>query len=198
MSASLILLGYLVGSVPFAFLVVWRLAGIDLRLAGSGNVGASNVLRMTGASLGVLVAALDLAKGSAAVLFAGGVGADVRVQAATGVAAIVGHVYPVWLRFKGGKGVATACGVFAVLAPPATALAAALFALTVWLTRYVSLGSIVGIAVLAPMGYATDVAPPVLIAALITAGLVIYRHRSNLERLQSGTERRIGEPRDTG
>src|SRR5215212_4923501 len=129
----LLLLGYLAGSVPFAFLLARR-AGIDVRVAGSGNVGAANVLRTTGAWRGVTVMALDAAKGAAAVsvvyLAAGGA----SVAALTGAAAIVGHIYPVWLRFRGGKGVAVAAGVFSVLTPWAMLPAVVLFVVTVWTT----------------------------------------------------------------
>src|SRR5215212_8865729 len=145
----LLLLGYLAGSVPFAFLLARR-AGIDVRVAGSGNVGAANVCRTTGAWRGVTVMALDAAKGAAAVsvvyLAAGGA----SLAALTGAAAVVGHIYPVWLRFRGGKGVAVAAGVFGILSPAATGLAAALFVVIVWMTRYVSLGSMAATIVLPP------------------------------------------------
>ena len=116
--------------------------GIDIRLIGSGNVGAANAYRATGPGVAVLVVALDLAKGGCAVLIASRAGQGAGVQAASGVAAVLGHVFPVWLGFRGGKGVATSCGVFAVLAPVATALAGLVFVIAVWWTRYVSLGSV--------------------------------------------------------
>src|SRR4029079_4305246 len=116
---SWILLGYAIGSVPFAFLVARRV-GIDVRVAGSGNVGAANVLRTSGASLGVTVMALDISKGVASVVAAYATVGTVPTMAAGGAAAVIGHIYPVWLRFHGGKGVAVAAGVFAVLAPVAT------------------------------------------------------------------------------
>jgi len=136
-----ILIGYAVGSVPFAFLLARR-AGIDVRVAGSGNVGAANVLRTSGTHLGVTVMALDITKGLAAVLAAHAAAGSMPPAAAAGAAAIVGHIYPVWLRFHGGKGVAVAAGVFAVLAPIATVAAAAVFLCTVWATRVISLGSV--------------------------------------------------------
>jgi glycerol-3-phosphate acyltransferase PlsY len=113
--------------------------------------------------------------------------------ASAGVAAILGHAFSVWLRFRGGKGVATACGAFAVLAPMATLLAASFFAVTVWLTRYVSLGSLIASVSLAPMAYALDATPAIVVAAALAAGIIVERHRSNLSRLLSGTERRIGQ-----
>src|SRR5687767_113449 len=136
-----IVLGYLTGSVPFAFLLARRV-GIDVRVAGSGNVGAANVLRTTGAWRGAAVMALDVAKGAAAVLLASVTNAGVTLTAIAAAAAVVGHIYPVWLRFHGGKGVAVAAGVFAILTPLATAVAAGLFLVIVSITRYVSLGSI--------------------------------------------------------
>jgi len=147
-----ILLGYLAGSVPFAFLLARR-AGIDVRVAGSGNVGAANVLRTTGAWRGVAVMALDVAKGVAAVLLVNPVAGGAPLAALAGAAAVVGHIYPVWLRFHGGKGVAVAAGVFSVLSPVATAVAAGLFLFTVWLTRYISLGSIAATLALPPVAW---------------------------------------------
>ena len=121
-----ILFGYAFGSVPFAFLLARR-AGIDIRVAGSGNVGAANVLRTTGMPFGVIVMTLDISKGVATVLLASAPKAPPQSMAAAGAAAIVGHIYPVWLRFHGGKGVAVAAGVFSVLAPVAAVIAAAVF-----------------------------------------------------------------------
>ncbi len=120
-----VLFGYLAGSVPFAFLLARR-AGIDVRVAGSGNVGAANVLRTTGTGRAVTVMLLDVAKGAAAVIIVSIAAGGASIAALTGTAAIVGHIYPVWLRFHGGKGVAVAAGVFSVLAPVATAIAAGL------------------------------------------------------------------------
>ncbi|MEO6239164.1 MAG: glycerol-3-phosphate 1-O-acyltransferase PlsY [Vicinamibacterales bacterium] len=189
-----ILFGYIVGSVPFAYLLARR-AGIDVRVAGSGNVGAANVLRTSGAPLGLTVMFLDMTKGAAAVLAAyAGAGSGDSVAAA-GAAAIVGHVYPVWLRFHGGKGVAVAAGVFGVLAPLATMIAAVVFVTTVWLTRVVSLGSLAATVALPSLAWMTASAPPVLAAAAGSAGLILFRHRANVRRLSAGTERRMGEPR---
>src|SRR5215212_4848139 len=134
----LLLLGYLAGSVPFAFLLARR-RGIDVRVAGSGNVGAANVLRTTGPWRGVIVMALDVSKGIAAVAIAHLLAGGTALIALTGAAAIVGHIYPVWLRFHGGKGVAVAAGVFTMLSPIATAAAALIFLFIAGVTRYVSL-----------------------------------------------------------
>lgn len=186
-----ILLGYLTGSVPFAYLLARR-AGIDVRVAGSGNVGAANVLRTAGAWHGVIVMALDVAKGVAAVGIAYWLSGSAALAAITGAAAVVGHIYPIWLRFHGGKGVAVAAGVFTMLSPAATAFAAALFLVTVWVTRYVSLGSIAASLALPPAIWLTGEPRAEVIAAIGTASLILFRHRSNWRRLRSGTERRMG------
>ncbi len=186
-----ILLGYLAGSVPFAFLLARR-AGIDVRFAGSGNVGAANVMRTTGTRRAILVMLLDVAKGALAVALALVVHAGVTLTALAAAAAVVGHIYPVWLRFHGGKGVAVAAGVFAVLSPIATALAAGLFLVIVWLTRYVSLGSIAATVALPPAAWITGEPSAVVLAAAGSGTLILFRHRGNIRRLREGTERRMG------
>jgi glycerol-3-phosphate acyltransferase PlsY len=187
-----IFLGYLIGSVPFALLVARHIGAADLRQIGSGNLGAANVLRTSGVRAGILVAALDIAKGAASVLLAIRLSPDAAAPAAAGLAAIIGHVYPVWLRFRGGKGVATACGVFLVLTPFALIPAMMLFVLTVWATRYVSLGSVLASLTLPAVAYATGSPGPTVLAACAAAALILFRHRSNLMRLFAGTERRLG------
>jgi glycerol-3-phosphate acyltransferase PlsY len=186
-----VLLGYLAGSVPFAFLLA-RGAGIDVRVAGSGNVGAANVLRTTGTWRGVCVMLLDVAKGVAAVGVAQWTSSGPALPAVSGAAAVVGHIYPIWLRFHGGKGVAVAAGVFGVLTPAATGLAAALFFATVWATRYVSLGSLAATVALPPIAWLTGAPAVVVTVAAGTAALIVFRHRGNLRRLLAGTERRMG------
>jgi glycerol-3-phosphate acyltransferase PlsY len=182
---------YLLGSIPFAFLLARR-RGIDLRRAGSGNVGASNVLRTSGVSLAVLAIALDGLKGTLAVLIAERVSAVPAAPVAAGLASVVGHVYPVWLRFHGGKGVATAAGVFTVLAPAALTAAAAVFASAVVATRVISVGS-VSAAVTLPIATALMDAPRLVVAgAVLAAAIIVYSHRANLARLVAGTERRVG------
>src|SRR3954467_12289543 len=165
-----VLVGYLAGSVPFAFLLA-RKAGVDVRLAGSGNVGAANVLRTTGAGRGAMVLMLDVAKGAAAVLLAHAIAGGATLAALTGAAAIVGHIYPVWLRFHGGKGVAVAAGGFVGLTPVGTGLAAMLFPVIVSATRYVSLGSIAATLALPPAAWATGEPIAVVIAAAGSAAL---------------------------
>ncbi len=189
----LVLVGYFVGTIPFALWLARSAAGTDVRFAGSGNVGAANVFRTTRTSLALVVMVLDIAKGCAVVFFAAGMGASETARAAAGGAAIVGHIYPVWLKFRGGKGVATAFGVFGVLSPVATAVAAAAFVAVVWVTRYVSVGSVVATVLLPPLAYLAGASAPVVIGALAAATLIVYRHRSNLARLQTGTEPRLGQ-----
>jgi glycerol-3-phosphate acyltransferase PlsY len=193
---------YLIGSVPFALILARRWGTADPRNFGSGNLGAANVLRASGVKAGVLVALLDIAKGAAGVMVAQGLHGG-AAPAAAGLAAVVGHVYPVWLGFRGGKGVATAGGAFAVLTPLAIAPALAIFTATVWATRYVSLASIAATLALPPLAYATGGPMPVVLSALAAASLIVFRHRSNLERLRAGTERRLQtrapiDPRGTG
>jgi glycerol-3-phosphate acyltransferase PlsY len=189
-----ILLGYAIGSVPFAFLLARR-AGIDVRVAGSGNVGAANVLRTSGLPLGVTVMALDITKGAATVLAAYVAAASVQSMAAAGVAAVVGHVYPVWLRFHGGKGVAVAAGAFAILAPLATVIATLVFLAAVGLTRVISLGSVAATLTLPPAAWLAGAPRSVLAAASGIAILILFRHRANVRRIARGTEHRFGEGR---
>ena len=190
---SAILAAYLIGSIPFA-LILSRLWGrADVRRVGSGNLGAANVMRASGVTAGLLVALLDMAKGAASVWLAERVGAGAALPAAAGFAAIVGHIYPVWLRFRGGKGVATACGVFTILTPLAIVPALAIFAAVVWLTKYVSLGSLLASIALPPLAYAVGSPAPAVLAALGASVIIIFRHRSNVLRLRTRTERRLGE-----
>lgn len=187
-----IIAAYLIGSIPFALLLARRWGKTDLRQVGSGNLGAANVLRASGVRAGVIVAILDIAKGAASVALAMRVTSGPIAPAAAGFAAVVGHIYPVWLKFRGGKGVATACGVFSVLTPLAVPPSLGVFLVTVWLTKYVSLGSILATIALPSIAYATGSPMAVLVAAWAAAALIVFRHRSNVMRLVGGTERRIG------
>jgi len=190
--ATVILTGYLLGSIPFALLTARRWSLVDLRQVGSGNLGATNVMRASGMRAGVLVALLDILKGAASVVLAERLSANAAAPALAGLAAIVGHIYPVWLRFRGGKGVATACGVFSVLAPLAVPPALAIFIASVWMTKYISLGSVLASIVLPPLAYATGSQGPTVAAALAASGIIVFRHRTNVARLRTGTERRVG------
>lgn len=185
-------LAYLAGSVPFAYLLA-RSGGVDLRRIGSGNIGATNVLRSRGVRAAVIVVCLDALKGSLAVLVAERLASGPGLPVAAGLASVVGHVYPVWLRFRGGKGVATAAGAFGVLVPGALAIAGVVFVLTVWMTRFISVGSMAGAITLAVAAGLTGATAAVTAGAAAAAALILSRHRANLERLVAGTERRVGQ-----
>ena len=204
-----VLLAYLIGSIPFGYVIVKLREGGDVRQTGSGGTGATNVSRRAGKAAGVLTLVLDALKGATAVLFAkvmlggptqsgGALNAKWWIAAAA-IAAIAGHIFPVWLGFRGGKGVATGVGVFFMLAPFALLCAGIVFIAIVALTRYVSLGSIVAAAAVpvlaaayARLGLAPPLTPATLALVVAAAATVLYRHRANLARLRAGTERRLG------
>ena len=198
---ALLLAGsYLLGSISFSLLVVWLSARIDVRTVGSGNAGATNVLRTSGRWLALLVVVLDMAKGFAPVRFALVSGLPVALAAAAGFAAMIGHSFPVFFGFRGGKGVATAFGAFLALMPLAAGLGLALFVLVVARTRYVSLGSIVAALALPPLvvllgrsGLAPALPPGAVAVIDCAAALILFQHRNNVARLRAGTERRLGE-----
>lgn len=206
LTAALAIAGaYLVGAIPFGLLLGRALRGIDIRQHGSRNIGATNVYRVLGPRLGLAVLALDAVKGAGPVLAVRAFAAPDWLALVTGCVAILGHVYPVYLGFRGGKGVATSAGVLAALAPAATAVAAGVFVATVAATRYVSLGSILAalalpLALVALEGRAalTRGRAPVAIAAVAVAALVVVRHRANIERLRRGTELRFGRRAGAG
>ena len=188
-------IGYFVGSVPFSFLVA-RLFGVrDVRTVGSGNVGATNVMRSAGKFPGVMALILDGSKGTLAVILTRGLGASETGVCIAGLAAVVGHLFPVWLGFRGGKGVATGAGLFIPLAPMALGVSAALFAFTLGALRYVSLASIVASLGLPLAAYFLGYGPAVTLTALGAALMVIARHRANIDRLIRSAEPRLGQPR---
>ena len=188
---------YLIGSIPFSFLVARAFGVHDVRLVGSGNVGATNVLRSAGKAAGALALALDVGKGAAASALAGRLApGDAALPAAAAVAAVVGHMFPVWLRFQGGKGVATGLGAFAPLAPTAALGAIAAFAVVALATRFVSLGSVASAVVLAGVVLGLRGADAVAVAAALSAALVVFRHLSNLRRILGGTESRMGQRKE--
>jgi glycerol-3-phosphate acyltransferase PlsY len=214
----LIVLCYLVGAVPFGYVVARAVAGIDIRERGSKNIGATNVARVCGRGWGVLVFVLDFLKGAGPALLAhpavspllrdvvwSGTGLPSgpwawTVAAGCGAGAILGHMFPVYLRFRGGKGVATAAGVFLVLAPAAAGIALAAWGLLAALFHYVSFASIVAAAALvaAQALLGTDAFGdrlPIVLLAAVMAALVIVRHASNIRRLLAGTETKIGAKR---
>lgn len=201
-AALLVLVGYLVGAIPFGLLIGRLAGGVDLRQHGSGRTGATNALRTIGTAGAVLVFFLDAAKGFVAVLLvgwlysAGPAGSPPWVAAAVGIAAIGGHIRSIFIGFRGGRGVATFTGSMLATAPLVLAVVVPVFAVIVWRTRYVSLGSLVGsllapvaAAVLAALGQATWAAVALGVGG---AALVIGAHADNIARLRTGTERRIG------
>lgn len=184
--------GFLLGSIPFAY-VFGRRRGIDLRAVGSGNVGATNMLRVSSLSTALAVLALDAAKGSAAVWAAQALTANGTVPVYAGLAAVSGHMYPPWIGFRGGKGMATAAGVFAVLAPAATLVCLVIFSGILAISRYVSLGSLGAVVTLPIATSWFGATSTVVIGACVTSALVAWRHQGNLRRLWLGSERRLGQ-----
>lgn len=187
------LFGYLVGAMPVSWLVVRLLTGRDLRLVGSGNVGATNALRVTSWPVAVLVATMDVAKGAGAVLAGRALAAGDAASIVAGVAAVAGHVFPCWLAFRGGKGVATAAGAFALLAPAPAALATIAFVAAGAIGRIVSVASLTAVAVLSVTAWSLS-SRAVAVAATAVAVMIVFRHRENLCRLRTGREPRIGRP----
>lgn len=197
-----IAIAYLLGSVPFGYLLVRVFRKQDIRSLGSGNIGATNVARSGAKGLGVATLLLDCLKGSLAVLLAFQIArhtslsrpAAFDLASAASIAAILGHVFPVWLAFRGGKGVATALGVFLVLSPRTLAIALLLFLAVFSLTRFVSLASILSAASIPILAafFVSERTPFVITAFLLIPLLVIAKHHANIRRLLSGTESRFG------
>ena len=185
-----VIVAYLIGSIPFGYLIVRGKIGADIRQTGSGGTGATNVSRRAGKVAGVVTLLLDAAKGSAAVLIAELTLSD-WVIAAAAIAVLVGHIFPVWLGFRGGKGVATGAGVFLVLAPIALLCAGILFLAIVFFTRYVSLGSMVAATAIPLFVWLLNDSRPLLFAAVLGALLIVFAHRGNIGRLAHGTEAQI-------
>jgi glycerol-3-phosphate acyltransferase PlsY len=183
----LALLAYLLGSLSFAILLSRLSGGPDPRASGSGNPGATNMLRVAGKKLAVLTLLGDLLKGLLPVLVAYLLGLDIQQQAWIGLAAVVGHLYPLYFRFKGGKGVATAAGMLLGLYPPAALLALAAWALTFYLTRTSSLASLIATPLTLPLLAWQQ--PAALLPMCVLTGLIVWRHRGNLRDLMAGRER---------
>ena len=200
--ATIIIVSYLLGSIPFGY-IAGRIAGIDIRTAGIGNVGATNVVRVLGKRYGYPVFALDVLKGFGAVkisMVMSGQHLEWNSPEISGMVgaifSVLGHVFPPWLKFKGGKGVATAAGALLALMPIATLIGVAVWIIVFWLTRYVSLASVVATAalpiVILVIGSADGHSGRLLVySSVCVAALVIWRHRSNLSRLLRGTEPRF-------
>ena len=209
------LIGYLLGSIPFGLLITKLNAKADVRQVGSGRIGATNVARVAGMKAGLLVAVLDISKGALAVVFAGLIfGGDylmvegsrlwlaTSAQVMAALAAVVGHSWPVFVKFKGGRGVATFFGGLIVLCPPAALFGGEILIISAVLTRYMSLGSIAAVvgsyAMLVPLTIMNGFPIEYLVYALIGAIFIIVMHRDNISRLLSGKERKLGENAGTG
>jgi acyl phosphate:glycerol-3-phosphate acyltransferase len=185
-----VLIAYLIGAIPFGFLLVKLTTGKDVRASGSGNIGATNVLRTTGRSAAIATLVLDVAKGFAAVWLAAELTSDSALwTSASALAVMAGHSYPVFLGFKGGKAVASFMGAFLYLTPLPLLAAMAVFGIVAAGTRYISVGSIVAAGSF-PLGVWLILHPPleILLASLIAGGFIVYRHKSNMERIHAGTE----------
>lgn len=201
--AIVVIASYLLGSIPFGYLA-GRMAGIDIRNCGSGNVGATNVIRTLGKSYGYPVFALDFLKGLGAVKMSILIATRMQSQwnppemfgIVAAISSVLGHSFPVWLRFKGGKGVATSAGAFFGLVPVAVLVGVAIWIVTFWLTRYVSVASVVAAAalplvILVTTRLSRTTGKLLFFSSVCLAAVVIWRHRSNLSRLIHGTEPRF-------
>lgn len=191
MEILLIVVAYLLGSIPSGY-VLGKLSGVDVRAAGSGNVGATNVARVVGKRQGILTLVIDVAKGVLPIVIGRRVHLPELAIACAGIAAFLGHLYPIYLKFKGGKGVATALGVFLALAPLATLILFVVFAVVMGSSRIVSLSSIAA-ALAAPVALWLLGYPPIFVGmGVFLAAMIVWRHRGNIRRLRSGTEPRFG------
>ena len=199
MALLAVVIAYLTGGIPFGYLLVRWKTGEDVREKGSGNIGATNVLRTTGRAIAVATLLLDIAKGVFAVWLAGKLSAGSPTwMSLAALAVMAGHAYPVFLKFQGGKAVASFIGAFLYLTPIPIVAALLVFVIVVAATQQISMGSIVGAGSLPLAAWLIEHPPAIVIlAALVAAGFVIYRHRENIGRIRSGTERvfRFGNPR---
>ena len=188
---------YLLGSIPFGVLITKWGMGIDVRKVGSGNIGATNVLRSGGKKEAILTLLADMLKGFLPVFLVQIYLGDAKLAAMAGSAAVVGHIFPVFLKFKGGKGVATALGVMFTLMPKAALTAIILFAIVTYLTKHVSLGSITAAVAMPFLGWYFPYGPYPIYASSFIAALIVFRHQENIHRLLSGEEHRLGEKKDS-
>lgn len=194
----ILLFSYILGSIPFGYIMVRLTTGSDIRQVGSGGTGATNVSRKAGKGAGIIVLFLDALKGVAAVMLAKHFSDSGWIIAASAFLAIVGHCFPVWLKFKAGKGVATGLGVFLALAPWCTLAAAVIFLLVVLKTRYVSLSSITAAIALPLFAIAQQyiISPmdnflPIVISLFASSALIVFKHSDNIKRLVAGTENKF-------
>ena len=195
-SYILIVFAYLLGSVPVGVLLA-RMKGADPRKVGSGNIGATNVMRAAGKTTGALTLAGDILKGLLPVVVAFVLGEPAMVVAAVGLAAFLGHLFPLFLKFKGGKGVATALGVYLALDPFAVVITVIVFVLVLLKWRFVSLGSLVGVAAMPLLLYLLNAPDYYIYLALVIAALIFIKHKDNIRRLLAGTENKIGRSKDS-
>lgn len=190
-----IIVSYLLGSIPVGYLIVNARTGADIRETGSGGTGATNVSRRAGKGAGILTLILDALKGSAAVIIATIILRDFNHAlwwiGTAGILAILGHIFPVWLGFRGGKGVATGVGVFLILTPVAVLLSGLLFLIVVVFTRYVSLGSMIGALSVPALAWPLNYGTPLVFTTLFGALLIVFAHRQNIQRLMTGTENKF-------
>ena len=190
--SALVLFAYFLGSISFGY-IIGQLSGKDVRKTGSGNIGAANVMRAAGKTAGIITLVLDTAKGYVAVLLAEQfAGPDGLLPLVCGVAALLGHCFPIFLKFRGGKGVATALGVFLRLAPFYIVFALGAFLLVLAITRFVSAGSIVGVATMPIALWIGGASCERVVLAAAIAALIITKHRKNIARLIRGEENRLG------
>lgn len=187
---SWLLGAYLIGSIPFGYLI-GRMRGVDVRTVGSKNIGATNVYRTVGKKWGFLAFFCDVLKGLAPTLLALGEFGLTELSICVGLMCVIGHTLTVFMKFRGGKGVATAFGMMLALAPAPVGLAFAVFVVTVWLSHYISLGSCLAAATLATLIWVFD--EPLLLRVLVTlmAAFIVYKHKSNIQRLRQGCENKI-------
>jgi glycerol-3-phosphate acyltransferase PlsY len=188
-----LILGYLLGSIPSGWIAGRWLKGMDLRELGSGSTGATNVLRQVGKGPALIVFLIDVGKGAAAVLIARALGLGDWIQVLAGLTALAGHIWPVWLNFKGGKAVATGFGMFLGLAWPVGLASFGVFLLTLWLFRIVSLSSVLAAVSLPLLMIRFSGIGSYILVALVAMGLVLWRHRSNLSRILEGSEPKVGQ-----
>jgi len=191
MEIIVVIFSYLLGSIPTGY-IVGALAGVDIRKVGSGNIGATNVARVVGKKRGLLTLIADVGKGFIPVFVAGRLGLSHTAVALVAIAAFLGHLYPLFLKFRGGKGVATALGILLAIAPMATLVSMAVFAVVAVSSRLVSLGSIVAALTAPIMLWSLSYSPTVIATGVFLAVMITMRHRDNIQRLFAGTEPRFG------
>ena len=192
----LIIASYFIGAIPTGVILAKAFAGRDIRQEGSGNIGATNVTRVLGKKVGALTLVGDLLKGFLPVWAGAYITGSIVVACLMGLSAFLGHLFPVYLKFKGGKGVATALGVFLFLSPLVVLIEVVIFAAAVGIWKYVSLGSMLAAGTMPVLLYLLSFPTPVVILSIVFAILIIIKHGSNIQRLMNGTENKIGQKKN--